>query len=44
MEEGGGGGGGGGGGEQSSLAFKGTCTETGHCEQSCFWLGKNGVV
>ncbi len=28
----------------SSLSFKGTCTETGCCEQSCFWQGKKGVV
>ncbi len=27
-------------GEQGSLAFKGTWTEKGRCEQSCFWLGK----
>ncbi len=31
-------------GEQSSLAFKGTCTETACCEQSWFWQGKKGVV
>ncbi len=29
-------------GEQSSLAFKGTCTETGRCEQSCFDIGQFG--
>ncbi len=27
-------------GQQNSLAFKGTCTETSCCEQSCFWQGK----
>ncbi len=28
----------------SSLSFKGTCTKTGRCEQSCFWQGKKDVV
>ncbi len=28
----------------SSLSFKGTCTETGRREHSCFWQGKKGVV
>ncbi len=31
-------------GEQSSLACKEICTDTSHCEQSCFWQGKKGVV
>ncbi len=31
-------------GEQCSLAWKEICTETSHCEQSCFWQGKKGVV
>ncbi len=31
-------------GEQWSLACKEICTETSHCEQSCFWQSKKGVV
>ncbi len=31
-------------GEQWSLACKEICTEISHCEQSCFWQGKKGVV
>ncbi len=31
-------------GEQSSLAFKDTCTKMGCCVQSCFWQGTKGVV
>ncbi len=31
-------------GEQSSLAFKESCTKTACCVQSCFWQGKKGVV
>jgi len=27
-----------------SLSFKETCTETGRCEQSCFWGGKKDVL
>jgi len=27
-----------------SLSFKEACTETGHCEESCLWGGKKGVV
>ncbi len=30
-------------GEQWSLACKEICTETSHCEQSCFWQGNTGI-
>ncbi len=28
----------------NSLSFKETCSETAHCEQSCFWQCKKGAV